>query len=49
MTAFSSYILIEYDMLSDEEKAKRKKPEDEEAGPAHIGLHNTVISNALWN
>lgn len=47
MTEFSSFNVIDYDMLTDEEKAKRKKPEDVEAGPAHIGLHNTVISNAL--
>ena len=47
MTEFSSFNVIDYDMLTDEEKAKRKKPEDVEAGPAPILLTNTVISNAL--
>ena len=47
MTEFSSFNVIDYDMLTDEEKAKRKKPEDVEAGPAPNLLTNTVISNAL--
>ena len=47
MTEFSSFNVIDYDMLTDEEKKHRKKPEDVETGPIHLGLENTVISNAL--
>jgi hypothetical protein len=47
MTEFSSFNVIDYDMLSAEEKVKRNKPTDVEAGPVHIGLHNTIISNVL--
>ena len=45
MTEFSSFNVIDYDMLTDEEK-NRKKP-DVETGAIHLGLENTVISNAL--
>jgi len=46
MTEFSSFNVIDYDMLTDEEKKNRKKP-DVETGAIHLGLENTVISNAL--
>lgn len=47
MTEFSSFNVIDYDMLTDEEKEKREKPETNDIGPIHVGLGNTVVSNIL--
>lgn len=47
MTEFSSFNVIDYDMLTDEEKEKRKKPETNDIGAIHVGLGNTVVSNIL--
>ena len=47
MTEFSSFNVIDYDILTDEEKEKRKKPETNDIGAIHVGLGNTVVSNIL--
>ena len=47
MTEFSSFNVIDYDMLTDEEKEKRKKPETNDIGAINVGLGNTVVSNIL--
>lgn len=43
MTEFSSFNVIDYDMLSDEEKAKKNKPDNESGLVTPLTLQNTII------
>ena len=45
MTEFSSFNVIDPDMLEDGEKGEQKQ--EVGVGAIHVGLHNTVISNVL--
>jgi hypothetical protein len=45
MTEFSSFNVIDVDMLEDSEKGEQKQ--EVGVGAIHVGLHNTVISSVL--
>ena len=45
MTEFSSFNVIDADMLEDSEKGEQKQ--EVGVGAIHVGLHNTVISSVL--
>ena len=45
MTEFSSFNVIDIDMLEDSEKPEQKQGVG--VGAVHLGLQNTVISNVL--